>query len=697
MKKLLLAVASLAGFWGLQAQYYNYATLNAGENPNNLNKDGENPYPATTNVGWSALWNGGATSALTYTSEQMIPFPFKFNGSSVTKYTVGNFGTVSFDAGTPSVKPNGYSNISLPSSDIPDNSVCILGLEPISVTSGSTTFSSAVMTKTFGTAPNRQHWIWFNFYGQSSTLKEGWTYWAVVLEETSNHIYIVDMKTLPVQGGNLIAANVKLSAGIQINSTSAYTVNGSPNLGAQQVTQNVFDASDNSYYTFVQGSQPMNDIWVKSVVLDKYMKIGDAPFDIAVNVRNVGSAVLNAADVHFSINGGMEVGGTMTSSANLGSLNSGKLTSPAKWTPSATGKYTVKVWTSNPNGSADPNTYNDTASFVVEVVDRWVQRKMLNEVFSSSTCAPCRPGNVNYKTVTEGRDNHTSIKYQVWWPGTGDPYCTNEVRTRASFYGVNSVPRMQIDGGWDGNAGLFTGAMYENQEKIPSFLEISGVAANAWKNTISLDVELNPLVDFPSTNLRLFAAILEGETKNNKKSNGETEFEMVMKKMMPGAAGTNLSAMTKGTKVNRTLSHTFQGPYRLPLDGQQANHIKDASEHSVETFDDLYVVVWVQDNVTKEILQSEKIAVNNASKENVEAQVKIFPNPSNEAFQLVVDRLASEKAKVQIMNIQGQVVFDETMNNGKLEINTSAWSTGVYMLTVEGSNYHYSTKVMVRH
>jgi hypothetical protein len=135
----------------------------------------------------------------------------------------------------------------------------------------------------------------------------------------------------------------------------------------------------------------------------------------------------------------------------------------------------------------------------------------------------------------------------------------------------------------------------------------------------------------------------------------------------------------------------------LPLDGQQANHIKDASEHSVETFDDLYVVVWVQDNVTKEILQSEKIAVNNASKENVEAQVKIFPNPSNEAFQLVVDRLASEKAKVQIMNIQGQVVFDETMNNGKLEINTSAWSTGVYMLTVEGSNYHYSTKVMVRH
>jgi hypothetical protein len=697
MKKLLLTVATLAGFWGLQAQYYNYATLNAGENPNNVNKDGENPYPATANVGWSALWNGGATSAITYTSEQMIPFPFKFNGSSVTKYTVGNFGTVSFDAGTPSVKPTAFSNLSLPSSDIPDNSVCVLGIQPISVTSGSTTYSSAVMTKTFGTAPNRQHWIWFNFYGQVDNIKDGWTYWAIVLEESTNHIYIVDMKTLPVQGQNLIQGNVKLSAGIQISSTSAYTVNGSPNLGAQQVTQNIFDASDNSYYTFVQGSHPANDLLVKSVAMEKYMKIAEAPFDISVNVRNIGTAVLNGAEVHYSINGGTAEGGAITGSVNMGSLNSGKLTSPVKWTPSATGKYTVKVWTSNPNGSADAHTYNDTASFSVEVVDRWVQRKMLNEMFSSSTCPPCRPGNVNYQTVTEGRDNHTSIKYQMYFPGTGDPYCTNEVRTRATYYNVNSVPRMEIDGGWDGNPGIFTNGLYEAQEKIPAFIEISGVAANAWKNTISVDIELNPLVDFSSSNLRLFAAILEGETVNNKKTNGETEFHMVMKKMLPNANGTALSSLTKGTKVNRSLSHTFQGNYRLPADGQQTNHIKDASEHSVETFDDLYVAVWVQDVVTKEVFQSEKIAVNNASNAHIVTEVKVYPNPSNDAFQVVVDRLASEKAKVQVMNVQGQVIHEAEMTNGRLDVNTSAWSTGVYMLSVEGANYHYSTKVLVRH
>lgn len=696
MKKILLFAGCVFAALGAQAQYYSYPTLMAGENPGGLNKDGESPYPATSNVGWSTVWNGGPGSATSYSSEQQIPFKFKFNGADVSRYTVGNFGTVSFDAGTPSVRPSSFGNITLPSDQIPDNSVCILGITPLSVAGSGITYTSAVMSKTFGKAPNRQHWIWFNFFGETN-IKQGWTYWAVVLEENTNQIYIVDMKTLPVENNQLITANVKLSAGIQINSTTAYTVSGSPNLGAQQTTQNLFDASDNSYYTFVQGTQPAGDILVKNVIMEPYMKIGDAPFDMAVNARNIGTATLSSAEVHFSINGGMAVGGAVTGSTNMASLASGKLTSPAKWTPSATGKYSVKVWTSNPNGSADGNAYNDTATFNVEVVDRWVQRKMMNEIFTSSTCPPCKPGNENYEAIIIGREAHTTLKYQMYFPGTGDPYCTNEVRSRANYYGVNSVPRMEIDGGWDGNANSFTADLYDNTAKIPSFLEISGVAANKWKNTISVDVELNPLVDFSSSNLRLFAAIVEGETFNNKKNNGESKFEMVMKKMMPGATGTALSPMTKGTKVNRTLSHTFAGNYRLPLDGQAANHIKDPSEHSVETFDDLFVLVWVQDATTKEIFQSETIAVNNASNENLEVEAKVYPNPSNDAFNIEIDRLASETAKVQVSNIQGQLVYEGTMANGKMTINTVDWNTGVYMVAVEGASYHYSTKILVRH
>ena len=155
--------------------------------------------------------------------------------------------------------------------------------------------------------------------------------------------------------------------------------------------------------------------------------------------------------------------------------------------------------------------------------------------------------------------------------------------------------------------------------------------------------------------------------------------------------------MTKGTKVSKSLSHTFNGDYRLSADGQSANHINHATEHSVETWDDLHIVVWVQDATTKEVLQSAMFDVNNASNEDLEAEAKVYPNPSNDAFQVVIDRLASETAKVQVTNVAGQVVYSGTLENGKAQINTAAWNTGVYMMSVEGANYFYSTKIMVRH
>ena len=36
---------------------------------------------------------------------------------------------------------------------------------------------------------------------------------------------------------------------------------------------------------------------------------------------------------------------------------------------------------------------------------------------------------------------HNSIKYQMHYPGNGDPYFTYEGLDRYNFYGINSVPR----------------------------------------------------------------------------------------------------------------------------------------------------------------------------------------------------------------------------------------------------------------
>jgi len=695
MRKLLLLVGLFCAGQVANAQYYNIPFLNAGQNPGGLNKDGEGPYPSNANVGWTNIWNGDATATPEYGSERTIPFTFKFNGASVAKYTPSNFGTISFDAGTPSVMPTAFSNLTLPSAEIPDNSVCVLGIKPQSIVSGTTTYQSAVMSKTYGTAGKRQHWIMFNFYGEAN-INAGWTYWAIVLEETTNNIYIVDMKTLCVDAGNLCTNNVKMSLGIQTNSTTAYTVAGSPNVGAQQITTNDFTTGDNSYYQFLPGNQPAKDLSGVKVTMSPYLVLNQAPYVCKATFFNIGSDKITSADVNYSINGGATETGA-ASSVGISTFGTQELSSPVSWTPTAVGTYTVKIWASNLNGSADENTKNDTATFTVNVVDKIATRKILNEIFTSSTCGPCVAGNANYVKVTEGLTQHSTIKYQVNWPGTGDPYCTQEVRDRVSFYAINSVPRMEVDGGWDGNAASFTNALYDQFNAKPAFLEITGSVNLTWKNKVSVDVSLNPLVNFTSNNLKLFAVITEGVTFKNKKSNGETEFENVMKKMMPSSTGMALSPMTKSTSVSKSMNFSFVGNYRLPLDGSAAQHINHTTENSIETWDDLAVVVYVQDATTKEVLQSETFPIALTSVEAIEQGINLYPNPANDMFNINVGTLASEKAKLTVTNAQGQIVYNGSLVNGKAQISVANLSEGMYMVSVQSGSKNLNTKMVVRH
>ena len=691
MKKILLIVGMFCSAQFVSAQYYNIPFANAGQNPGGVNPDGENPYPSAGNTGWTNLWDADETATTSYLAEQTIPFAFKFNGAAVTKYTPSNFGTVSFDAGTPTVKPSAFSNITLPSAQIPDNSVCALGITPKSVVSGTSTYKSAVMKKTYGTAPNRQHWIWFNFFGEAN-INSGWTYWAIVLEETTNNIYIVDMKTLCVTtAGALCTSNVKMSLGIQTISTTAYSVAGSPNVGAKQITENVFTAAE-----FIPGNQPVNDVKGVKVTMSPNQMMTN-PITITANFMNYGSAAVTSCDLNYSVNGGSVVTAA-ASSVNIASFASANMSHDTKWTPTALGKYTIKVWASNINGNADENLTNDTAVLQISVLDKFAPRKILNEIFTSSTCGPCVPGNANYVKVTTGKTQHSTIKYQVYFPGAGDPYCTQEVTDRVGYYMPKpSVPRMEVDGGWDANASSFTSALYDQFSAKPSYLEITGSVGLTWKNKITADITLNPLADNGSSNLKLFAVITEGTTFWNKKTNGETKFENVMKKMMPNSSGMAISAFTKDQSVNKSMSFSFAGNYRLPKDGSVAQHINNATENSVESWDDLVVVVFVQDATTKEVLQSETFPIALTGVDAFEQGIQLYPNPANEMFNLKVSSLASETAVVKVINIKGQVVYTGSLVDGKSQINVANLSEGVYVVSVNAGSKNLNTKMVVRH
>jgi hypothetical protein len=637
-----------------------------------LNGDAEYPPGGGLPTGWTTLLTGPQNEM--WSANQSLPFAFKFNDQDVTSYKVAANGVVTFDVAT-TITPSAV-NGDLPSSGIPNQSVCVWGV-------GATATGDYVISKTFGTAGKRQHWIQYNSCSEAN-IGTGWIYMSIVLEEGTNNIYVVDQRY------NGTAAS-KLSVGIQIDGSTAVKVSGTPAYAVKSVNDPT--TADNVFYSFLPGSMPADEAGIVSVSMANYISVNNAPFNVSFNVQNGGSNAITSLDVEYTVDGGAAVSGKITG-LNIASGATGAAVHPTKWSGTV-GSHTIAVKIVKVNGADDTKVGNNNASKSLMVFDKAVDRKILNEVFTSSTCPPCTPGNVNYNKVIDGRSKHSTIKYQVNFPGTGDPYCTQEVRDRMTFYNVNSVPRMEIDGGWDNNANSFTTALYDEYQSKPSFIEITGSVSLTWKNTITLDVSVNPLLDNASNNLKLHAAIVEGVTYANKKSNGETQFESVMKKMMTGSVGQVLTPLKKDTKVSKKIAYTFNGGYRLPLDGSVAQHINHLSENSVESWNDLSVVVFVQDATTKEILQSETFPIALVGTEAVEQNLNLYPNPANNLF--VVEAKEMGNATVVVTDLQGKTVFNGNMTEGALSMNVADWSEGVYMVSVNGNSKNLNSKIVVRH
>lgn len=337
-------------------------------------------------------------------------------------------------------------------------------------------------------------------------------------------------------------------------------------------------------------------------------------------------------------------------------------------------------------------------------------RTPIFETFTSSTCPPCNPGNVHLEgllgnAVNEGK--FTSLKYQMSWPGTGDPYFTAEGGSRRGFYGISSVPKTEIDGSWDNNPTAMTQTDIDAAYAVPAEIELEAFfLKNEATQTVSIQVNVTALSELSGTGgLFLRVAIFEKETFNNVKSNGETRFEHVMKKMVPNQTGTYLGSLDEGESVPLSFEYKFEGDYRLP--SNSTDPISHSVEHSVEEFSDLGVVVWVQRNSTKEVYQSayaiEGVAGIDSNEETKADILTVYPNPSNDnvtvAFQTAE---VSNNASLTVLDFTGKIVYNKQLgalstNSYSTAINTENFDSGVYFVTLSTENGQKTKKLSVIH
>ena len=211
-----------------------------------------------------------------------------------------------------------------------------------------------------------------------------------------------------------------------------------------------------------------------------------------------------------------------------------------------------------------------------------VQRKPLHEVFTSSTCGNCPAANATIDAVAlnpNNIDDCTVIKYQVSWPGAGDPYNTPEVGQRRSYYGVTGVPEFYVDANEDTGTG-YSQTKLNNYAAVPAYFEIDATHTIEGYDIV-VDINITPYMDWQG---KCRIAVVEKQTTGNVGTNGETEFHNVMMKMLPNPTGLTIN-LTDGT------------PYSFQVSGNMSSTF-------VEEMHDLRVVVFLQDDSNKEVMQS---------------------------------------------------------------------------------------------
>ncbi len=222
------------------------------------------------------------------------------------------------------------------------------------------------------------------------------------------------------------------------------------------------------------------------------------------------------------------------------------------------------------------------------------QRLVLSEEGTNASCGPCAAQNPSFNALLDANtDNVISIKYQWYFPGFDPMHEHNptEANARLSYYGINGVPTATIDGvipdvspSYAGAPGAFTQSMFTEAAAVPASFDIEADFTVSYSE-ISVNTTAT-CTQAASGDLRMRIVVIEKEVLFDEApgSNGETEFYNVMKKFLPNVSGLSM-ASSYGVGDEFTASESWDL----------------ANIYNVE---ELAVVVFIQDDNTKEVLQA---------------------------------------------------------------------------------------------
>lgn len=420
---------------------------------------------------------------------------------------------------------------------------------------------------------------------------------------------------------------------------------------------------------------------------------------ITGHLRNYGTQSVTSMDLNYRINGGATVTENLIGLA-ISPMEEYEYSHGTLWNPAAVGSALIEVWASNINGNTDLLMSNDIASRTVEVYQDMTLRRPMYEDLSSKECSPCKSWNTFIHPIIDDQwnanlpaGNISAVYYQTSFPGDPDPSNNNDSDLRWAYYGYGGTPQNYVDGVNSMNSTIFdedwnTPATYTDYAygETPSFM---GIDVSASWNGLAIDVtvDVNPLKDFTSNDLKLQIIVAEAHYSDSAGFNGETEFYYVMRKMLPNGVGTSIGPLTQYNNVQVSESYSFT-----------LGNVVTGSYNLWEGIHNTQIIAFVQDGVTMEIHQS-GIALDYVVgvTETDELRTLIYPNPATEQINVDFNADLEDQVRISILDINGRLMSSDTYQGvNKVQLPVDALPAGIYFIKVEGESINQMEKVIVQ-
>ncbi len=681
MKKLFTLLFIVLCVNIANAQYYYLPYLGAGENPKGLNTDIEQPGLAD--------WTVVATTSATPVWSQEVALPadltFLFNGTAVSSYKVSTSGVLTFT--TSAITAPTATNTALPSASIPDNSIMVWGLAAAGA-------NDVIRHKTFGTAPNRQHWIQFCSFSAPGSAGTNWTYWAIVLEEGTNDIYVVDQRTY--------LTPLSLTLGIQVDGSNAFQVLGAPNTNSVVTNGGNADThEDNAYYRFVYGTQAANDAEMTKLTFPTNGGAGQA-ITISGQLINIGSAPISSLTLKYLANGQVQT--DTKTGLNIASGATYDFSHATPFTIPSAGGWPVKVWV---DLAGDVNKANDTLSAAIAALAFNPTKRVVFEEATGTWCQWCPRGTVFMDSMHKTYPT-TAMLIAVH---NNDPMVVSEYDAGIAGF-IGGYPSGLVDrknGEFD-PSDFFT----EYDDRINGFTPCDvGVQATYNGTTRMMDITLSATFATDlSGDLRFNCVIVEDDVRGtgsgyaqaNAYSGGaqgpmgnfhnlptpvpaaQMVYDHVARAILGGWAGTESSIPAT---VTTNSVHTYNYQYQVPT-SVDAGYI--------------HVIGWVSDANTGEIYNANEVnfATGVATQKAETFEVSTFPNPSNGKVNFEVKMPAlSNDITLEVYDLTGRLVYTTTEGSTLGGSKFFTWNAdasianGVYQAIIKVGTESVAAKVVL--